>query len=413
MDRSATTTEGVSNVDAIFRRPAIAVLPFENLSDDPEQEYFADGLTEDIITALSLFRLFPVIARNSTFAFKGQSPDIRDAGEKLGARYVIEGSVRKSSNRVRVTAQLIHAATGHHIWAERYDRDLEDIFALQDELTGRIAATVAPQLERADGRQVASTKAFDYGLWDCIHRGMSELYQFTAESNARARKMFDQALEIDPQCANAYTGIAWSHIRDLQFGVSGDHGETLRMGLEAAQHAVELDRSDPQTHHVLGSVYSWIPDHDAGISELEQALQINPNVHNAWISLGFMLALAGRPDEGIPHIERGMRLSPNDSRNFVFFSFMARAHLTARRYKEAIDWARKAVNLKRDVPLPRIILASSLGHAGRIDDAKAELAECERIQPGYTSNPVNWHANSKPADQEHFLDGLRKAGLPE
>jgi len=204
-------SDALVSSEAMFRRPAVAVLPFENLSDDPGQEYFADGLTEDVITALSLGRSFPVIARNSTFAFKGKSPAIRKVGQELGAQYVIEGSVRKSGNRVRVTAQLINAETGHHVWAERYDRDLQDIFELQDDLTSKIAATTAPELERSEHRRAAEGRPRDLGTWDRVQQGMAQLYEFSKDGNERARETFNKALAIEPNYSRAHTGLAWTH----------------------------------------------------------------------------------------------------------------------------------------------------------------------------------------------------------
>jgi adenylate cyclase len=403
-------SDQATSAESIFRRPAVAVLPFENLGGDPDQEYFADGLTEDIITSLSMWKSFPVIARNSTFAYKGSSPDIRTVGKALGARYVIEGSVRKAGDRVRVTAQLINAETGHHVWAERFDRGLADIFALQDELTGRIAATIAPELERFEHQRAVATRVRDLDAWDCVYRGMAHLYEFTPEGNARAREMFARAIELDPSYGEAYSGTAGSYHRDLQFGVAGDRQETVRKGLEAARRGVALDSADPNAHVMLGIMFHWVPDHDSARAEFERAIQINPNCARALISLGHALALSGHPDEGIAFLEKGIQLNPQDPRNHSYFSFMARAYLTAHRYDDATAWARKAVQWNRDAPEPRVILATSLGHAGELEEARAELAECERIRPGYAASADNWHLYKFREDQEHFLDGLRKTG---
>ena len=410
LDTAESATGAPAQMDAMFHKPAVAVLPFDNLSGDADQEYFADGLTEDIITALSLWRSFPVIARNSTFAYKGTAPDIRKVGEELGARYVIEGSVRRSGNRVRVTAQLIDAETGHHVWAERFDRDLEDIFALQDELTQRIAATVAPEMERTEHKRAVDTKPRNLDALDYVHRGMKQLYEFSEDGNANAREMFGKAIERDPGNSSAYTGIGWSHIRDMQFGSAGSRERTVADALAAARRAVELDRTDSYAHMVLGVALQWSRDHDFSISEFETAIELNPNNANAYGSIGHELVLVGRPEEGIQNLEKGIRLNPQDPRNHAFFAFMARAHLHAGRYDEAVEWARKAIRWRPDAPIPHLMLATILGHLDRLEEARADLAECERIRPGYTADAENWHPYKHAEDTEHFLDGLRKAG---
>lgn len=399
-----------SDTDALFRKPAVAVLPFENLSDDPSQEYFADGLTEDIITALSLWRLFPVIARNSTFSYKGQSPDVRKVGEELAARYVIEGSVRKSGDRIRVTAQLINAETGHHVWAERFDRDLEEIFELQDELTQRIAATVVPELERTEHKRAVTNKPVSLDAWDHVQRGFADLYEFNSSGNLRAREEFTHALKLDPSYSTAYIGVAWSHIRDLDLGSGENRITTTENLLDAALEAVKLDPSDSFAHLVLGIAYHWSGQYDLMEPECERALELNPNNANALQSKGHALSLTGRPNEGIPFIEKAISLNPQDPRNYLYYSFLAQAHLLAKRFDQAMEWAGKAIQWRPDHPLPHLVMAASLGHFGRIDEARAELKACERVRPGYTADTKNWISYKNPADNEHFLDGLRKAG---
>ena len=403
---AGAATEGRNTPDAIFRRPSVAVLPFENLSGDPEQEYFADGLTEDIITALSLWRSFPVIARNSTFAYKGLSPDIRKVGEELGARYVIEGSVRKSANRVRVTAQLINTETGHHVWAERFDRDLADIFDLQDELTQRIAATVAPEVERFEHKKATEPKPQDLNAWEILHRGMAHLYEFTLEGNVLAREMFGRVLDFDPSYVDAHVGIAWSYIRDLHFGIP----ESGRKAMASGKRAVELDRSDSSAHLVVGIAHALMGEHDQAINEMELAVELNPNLANGHVTIGHSLALIGRGDEAIGHLEKGLSLNPKDPRNHLFYSFMARAHLSVRNYEEAARWGQRAVNWNANSPMARKILTASLAHLGRVEEAHAQLDACEHIQPGYLASPQYWHPYKFPEDREHFLEGLRKAG---
>jgi adenylate cyclase len=216
------TSPPAHDIDAVLRRPAVAVLPFDNLTQDPEQEYFADGLTEDIITALSHWRTFPVIARNSTFTYKGRPAKVQQIASELGAKYVIEGSVRKGGNQVRINVQLIDAASGHHVWAERYDRRIDDIFDVQDEITERIACTVAPELERAERQRSRSKQPSDLQTWDLYLRGMSSLHEFSKSGNQRAREMFEQALTLDPTYSRSWTGLAYSHYRDAFFAFTDD-----------------------------------------------------------------------------------------------------------------------------------------------------------------------------------------------
>ncbi len=396
--------------DAIFRRPAVAVLPFENLSGDPEQDYFVDGLTEDIITALSLWRSFPVIARNSTFAYKGTSPDIRKVGEELGARYVIEGSVRKAGSRIRVTAQLINAPSGHHVWAEQFDRELDDIFALQDEITHRIAATVAPELESAEARNVVDRSPVDLDAWDAVQRGFSILNDYTKPGILAARDMFERAIAIDPNYARGFVGVAFTHNREFTLGFSDSFAESLSKCADAANHAVLLDDSDSMAHSMLAIVCNWQRDFERGVSEAELAIQLNPSDSFAYALVGIITILSGRPDEGLPWLERALRLNPRATRQPLWLGFIARAHFTARRYDEAVEWARRAVNRQPAIPDLHLILAASLGQFGDADGASEALGRCESVRPGYTSNPEFWYPYALTTDWDHFVDGLHKAG---
>jgi adenylate cyclase len=396
----------------ISDKPAVAVLPFQNLSGDPEQEYFADGLTEDIITALSVWRSFPVIARNSTFAYKGQSPDIRRVGEELGARYVIEGSVRKGGERVRVTAQLIDAETGHHVWAEKYDREFQDIFALQDELTQKIAGTVAPALESAEHRQSMSKPPTNLNAWDCFLRGMSYIYEYTEEANEQAREMFERATGLEATYSRGFSGLAYSYYRAVWLWHSEPREELIANSLDTARRAVTLDGGDPFARFVLSRALNLAGHIDRAIAEAERGLELNPNDSLNRSSLGFCLASVGRPEQGVTEIEQAIQLNPRDPRIHIFFTLACYANLSAHRYEDAEVWARKAINARSDDLDAHLFLASILGHIGRNDEARAVLDDCARIQPGFTPNPRLMQFVT-PADNEHFLDGLRKAGLPK
>lgn len=402
--------EGAAATDALFRRPAVAVLPFENLSGDPEQEYFADGLTEDIITALSLWRSFPVIARNSTFAYKGQSPDIRNVGKELGARYVIEGSVRKGGNRVRVNAQLINAETGHHVWAERYDRDLEDVFALQDELTERIAATVTPELERAERGRFGLKQPSNLQAWDWYLRGMAYIHETSKEGNQRAREMFERAVARDPAYSRGYSGIAYTHHRDALLGYSDDPEQSIAQCVEAARRAVSLDDGDAFAHYVLSRGLHYSERIEQGLLEANTAIELNPTDSAGYASRGVLLMSAGRPDEGIVAMRRARQLSPKDPRIYLRLQFESYGHFIAGRYDEAAALLTDALNRRPGDPALRIQLAANLGNAGRIDEAHSILAEGSPIDPVLLEQ-ASWFTHRFTGTvRTRLLDGLRKAG---
>jgi adenylate cyclase len=387
----------------------VAVLPFDNLTRDPEQEYFSDGLTEDIITALSHWRTFPVIARNSTFTYKGRPVKVQEVAEELGARYVIEGSVRKSGDRVRVTVQLVDAESGHHVWAERYDRKIDDIFALQDEITERIAATVEPELERAERRRAVSKQPSSLQAWDFYLRGMSFLHEFSKDGNQRARDMFEQAVALDPTYVSGYTGIAYSHHRDAFLGFSDDFEQSIAQCLQAAERAVALDDTDPFAHFALSRGLHFAGRIEQALLEAKLAIQLNPNDLIGHASLGHLLICAGRPDEGIAALDRALQLSPKDPRLNIFLGLQSGGHFVAGRYDEAATVARDAVNRRPDDPTARVLLAASLGKAGRIEEARTALAHGDRIDPTFLSRL--WIIQSLPqTDREQIFDALRMAG---
>jgi adenylate cyclase len=391
-------------------RLAVAVLPFENLSGDAEQEYFADGLTEDIITALSIWRSFPVIARNSTFAYKGTSPDIREVGEALGARYVLEGSVRKAGNRVRVTAQLIDAETGHHVWAERYDRELEDIFALQDELTQGIAAVVAPELDRAESKRLTVTRPQDLGAWDHVLQGMACLMEFSEAANKRARDSFNRAVALDPDYSRAYAGLAYTYHREILLGFGPSREDALAKLMENARRAVQLDGADFFGHWELAIGYLIGGEHDLGLSESLRSMELNPSNAHGYNIVGLSYLLSGQADEAINNFQKATRLNPNDPRLSTTAGWTGRAHFTARRYDQAREWMLNAVESNPEFPEFHLVLAATLGHLGETDRARECLEAGKRLHPTYFDNDANWRLYKYEADNEHFRDGLRKAG---
>ena len=393
--------------------PSIAVLPFENMSGDPEQEYFADGLTEDIITALSLWRSFPVIARHSTFTYKGKSVRVQQVAEELGARYVLEGGVRKAGRRVRITAQLIDAETGHHVWAQKFDRDLEDIFAIQDEVTQRIVAIVEPELERAEQKRSVAKKPTDLDAWDNYQRGMAFLYQYTKKGNRRARKMFARATKLDPSYSQPFIGLAYSHQLDIlnEYTESREHSIDKLFG--AARQAIALDDKNSMAHLMLGFACRWARKHDMAIAEAEKAVELNPSNAFALFHLGNVLDFGGNPDEGIKAIKKGFQLNSRGPRIHYDMSLLARAHLNARRYEDAVEWARKAIHHLPDHARAHAILAIGLAHLGRLAEARVALDECERVGPGFAKRWALLRQYRNPADNEHILEGLRKARLAE
>ena len=391
--------------------PAIAVLPFDNMSSDPEDEYFVDGLTEDLITALSAWRTFPVIARNSTFAYKGKSPDVRAVAEDLNARYILEGSVRKAGSRVRVNAQLIDAETGHHMWAEKFDRAVEDIFEVQDEITRYLAGIIAPVMAKAEQRRIKTKRSSSLQAWELVQRGMLVLDRWTMEDNAEARRLFEQALEVDPDYAQALTGLAYSHHRDIWFGFSHDRDHSISEQIKAAQQAIRIDTNDSMAHCMLGFGFLWSRDFEKGIAEGERAIALNPSNFVALAQLGLALCYAGRALDSLPMFEQSIRVNPRNPRIQFILSCLARSQLSARDYESAITEAKNALSHAPNYPLALLIQASALGLSDRVEEAKSALQACERAQPGFA---VKWASTPlfKDRDEDvHFLSGLRKAGL--
>jgi len=389
-----------------LQEPSIAVLPFQNLSGDPNQEYFADGLTEDIITNLTRWRAFPVIARDSTFAFKGPAHDIRNMAEKLGARYVLEGSVRKSGNRVRVTGQLIDAATSRHVWAERYDRDLEDIFALQDEISDRIAAIIMPVTEKEERQRIVTRPPSELAAWEYAVRGYAYIYEGTPETNDKAREMFRRAIDLDPHYARAHTGLAYTYVKDYRyFGIQTE--ERLKLSFESARRAVALDESDSEARTMLARAYLMSEQFDEAIRESRRGVELNP--HHAFSNnvRGAVLAHAGQFSEAIPWIERALQLNPLDPQNHLFLTHLALAHLGAGNYPKAIELAHDAIRRKPGFIEPHVLLAAALGYQDRSEEAARAIDPFgNRASAFVTEHPI-----FAPVTKACILDGLGRAGL--
>jgi adenylate cyclase len=395
----------------LVEKPAIAVLPFENMSGDPEQEYFSDGLAEDIITALSHWRSFPVVARNSSFSYKGQNIRVQTVSEELGARYILEGSVRKAGSRLRITAQLIDAQTGHHVWAERFDRQLEDVFDIQDEITNRIAATIVPELEHFEHRRSTAKRTEDLNAWDYYLRGMETFHNETCEGTASSVRMFQAAVDLDPNYCDAWARLGWAYGRFVMLKCGDDPDATLRLGFEASRKAVALDYSSAEAHMGLGECHIWAEETDVGLEEAQIALELNPNFAIAAMSVGNRLDLVGRAEKGIAEMERSLKLNPRDPNRWRYMAYLSRAYIGLEEYRRAADWARQSVRLRPDLPEALFRCAVSVAHLDDVDEAKALLERCRAIDPDYLSKMRDWRPYVDQARNQHLLSGLRRHGL--
>jgi TolB-like protein len=396
-------------------KPSITVLPFQNLSGDPEQEYFADGVVEDIIAALSRIRWLFVIARNSSFTYKGRALDVKEVGRELGVRYVLEGSVRKSGNRVRITGQLIDATTATHLWAERFEGTLDDIFELQDQMAESVVGAIAPQLERAEIERAKRKPTESLDAYDYYLRGMAKLHSGTREAIEAALPLFYKATELDPEFAAAYGMAAWCHFWRKVNGWMTDRPREIADGARLARLAVELGRDDAVALTRGGHVLAHLAgDLDGGIALIDRAVLLNPNLAPAWFLGGFLRALGGETDAAIEHLAHAVRLSPLDPEMFRMQAGMALAHFFAGRFDSASAWAEKAV-----VNLPSFLAAVSLvaaSHAlaGRIDEARQAMQRLRALDSSLrVSNLKDWLPIYRPEDLARFADGLRLAGLPE
>ena len=405
-----STAAAAKTDSSTANRPSIAVLPFANMSGDPEQEYFAEGISEDIITGLSKLRWFFVIARNSTFAYKGKAVDVKRAARELGVRYVLEGSVRKGGNRVRITAQLIDAATGNHIWADRYDGDLTDIFALQDEITNKVVAAIEPKLLEAEGVRSQSRSTEDLGAWDMVMQANSLFWRLTKTEGEAAIAMLKQAVERYPEYAPAHSMLAFAMLVSRLLGWTLIAPQVKEAATLAAR-AAELDDSDPWAHLALGYVAHTMRRTDDAAQEYQRAIDLNPNFAAAHGYLGLTFALAGRSDQAIAHLEQATRMSPHDPQNAIFNMALAVAHYLAGRYTEAIALGRKAVQQRDGMTAGHRIYVASLAEAGQLEQARRALQHLRELQPNISIAWCEQYVPYPPGPMAKFLDGLRKAGL--
>ena len=395
-------------------KPSIAILPFDNMSGDPEQEYFADGIAEDVITALSRFRSLFVIARNSSFTYKGSAVDITQVARDLGVRYVVEGSVRKAGNRVRISAQLIDAASGNHLWADRFDGNLDDVFELQDQITERIVLATAPEIEAHERERARRKPPESLDAWELYQRGMWHLYRVTKDDLMAARTLFDRAIARDPDFALPHAGIAYVCFFEVFQGYDIAHDEGLDQGLAAGERAVALDDKDGFAHHVLGRMLHRTGQGERAIAEPEKSIALNSSFAHGYFGLAAALVWQGRAAEGIVALDMSMRLSPQDPMLWAMQGMRAACCFSLEKYDEAEEWARRAVNVRPDLFQVQIYLAMALVGLDRLNEARAAIDAARRARPDLSISVFRHivrHANTEFLEPR--IAALRKAGLPE
>ncbi|CUU15048.1 Adenylate cyclase EC 4611 CDS [Bradyrhizobium sp.] len=396
---------------ALPDRPAIAVLPFTNMSGDREQDYFSDGISEDIITALSKLRWFFVVARNSSFVYKGRAVHMHEVARELGVRYVLEGSVRRSGDRLRISAQLNDVSTGSHLWAERYDRELADIFAVQDEITEAIVAAIEPQLYTAESFRAQQKPPGSLDAWDLVMRALSHYWRITREDNAAAQGLLEQATAIDPAYGKALGLLATSHIFGAHMGWA-DMAMTVPVAERAALAAVEADREDAWAHHGLAYTYLFRRRFDDALAEFELTLQLNPNFAMAHAFYGVTLCYAGRWRDGDAAARRALRLSPRDPLAAIYCGVAAYAQFIGRNYEGAVQMARESMRQRADFVGAHRVLTAAAGMLGDPQLAAYALRGLQRTQPGIS---LAWLTRELPMrraeDREHYLQGFRRAGM--
>ena len=391
-------------------KPSIAVLPFDNMSGDTEQDYFSNGLTDQIISALSKVPYLFVIARNSTFTYKGKPVKVQQVAEELGVRYVLEGSVQKAENRLRITAQLVDALKGHHLWSESYDRDLKDIFALQDEITMKIVTAMRVKLTSGEQARMFGKGTKNLKAYLKFLEAAEQFSLWNKEANVRAKQLLEEAIAIDPEFSAAYSFLGSCHLFDAIYGWSKLPPKSIKRAFELAQKALSLDDSLSQPYVVISKIYVYKRKYEKAIAEAQQAVEISPNAAFAVSNLGWILRCAGRPEEGIPLLKKAIRLNPIS--HVTEFDVLGRAYFLAGRYEEAIAEYKTAVKVDPDYRDAHVGLASIYAILGREEKARTEVAEILRIEPSFSIKKYARYMYFQ-VGLEPEIEGLRKAGLPE
>jgi TolB-like protein/Tfp pilus assembly protein PilF len=396
-------------------KPTVAVLPFRNLSGDPEQEYFSDGMTEDIITALARHRSILLIARSSSFAFKHREADVRQIGRALGANYIVDGSVRRIGGRIRVSVELIETENGRHIWADRYDRDFKDIFELQNEIAATIAARVEPEVGSAERQRAARKAPQVLDAWDLLHLGTSRFYKSKAEDNIEAQRLFRRAIELDPTLAQAYAYLSYAIVLSMIYFETPPDDAQMNEAVELAGTAVQLDEQDAMIRFVLGRALLAHKSYSEALAQLEVALNLNPNLAVVYCGLGDSLTYEGRIREAIPYFQKAIDISPFDPQRWAFCSYRALAHLFAGEFDQAVEWANAAIRIPNCHYWPYAHRVSALGHCGGDEEISAAVKELLQQKPDFSVD----HARSRlfyvkdHAQLTLYLEGLRRAGIDE
>ena len=396
---------------ALPDKPSIAVLPFQNMSGDPEQDYFADGMVEEITTALSRFKWLFVIARNSSFTFKGKAVDVKEVGRRLGVRYVLEGSVRKASGKVRITGQLVDAVTGAHIWADRFERDMADVFALQDEVTVAVVSAIQPKLFQTEIAMATRRRPENLTAYDLFLRAMQQFYLSTREGLAEAIRLAHRALELDPQfgLVTALAGVC--HMQRVLYGYAVDPQFDRKEAVRLLRLALSIDDGDPDTIAMAAIISAFmVGDCEREIEMANRAVALNPNSFLAWSSRGHVFRIAGLPEEAIRSFERAIRTSPVDPRLHLMFVGMGMAFIELRRFDEAIVAGKKAQRQNPSFPPASSCLASAFAHLGRDGEAREAAARLLETDPAFT---ISARIRRRQSHLKLLIEGLRKAGLPE
>jgi adenylate cyclase len=393
-------------------KPSVAVLPFENMSGDPEQEYFADGMVEEIITALSRFKWLFVIARNSSFTFKGKAVDIKEVGRRLGVRYVLEGSVRKASGKVRITGQLIDATTGAHLWADRFERDLKDVFALQDEVTVAVVSAIQPKLFQTEIALATRQRPENLTAYDFFLRAMSQWYPATREGNTEAIRLANYALELDPRFGAVAALAGNCHMQNVLQGYAVDPQFERKEAVRLARLALSIDDGDPDTLARAAAISAFmVGDCESEIEMADRAVALNPNSFWAWHCRGWVYKTAGLPEEAVRSFERAIRMSPVDPLLHRSFTGMGLAFIELGRFDKAMAAGKKAIRQNPCFPTAYRCLASAFAHLGRDAEAREATARLLEVDPAFTIS--GYIARGGQSNSKLLIEGLRKAGLPE